>query len=141
MCREEGTYCVAIIKQYHRDTDTTYVYESTSYWDAEKGQSRSKRRVIGKIDPGTGEIVPTGKRGRSKKTQPDQMKEAVLSGFESPADEADRGQILQLELSVSSLKARISELEEENRKYRQALEKAASLASQINAACQPFQSK
>ena len=97
--------------------------------------------MIGKIDPGTGEIVPTGKRGRSKKTQPDQMKEAVLSDFESPADEADRGQILQLELSVSSLKARISELEEENRKYRQALEKAASLASQINAACQPFQSK
>ena len=40
MCREEGTYCMAIIKQYHRDTDTTYVYESTSYWDAEKGQSR-----------------------------------------------------------------------------------------------------
>ena len=102
MCREEGTYCMAIIKQYHRDTDTTYVYESTSYWDAEKGQSRSKRRVIGKIDPGTGEIVPTGKRGRSKKTQPDQMKEAVLSGFESPADEADRGQILQLELSVKT---------------------------------------
>ena len=62
MCREEGTYCMAIIKQYHRDTDTTYVYESTSYWDAEKGQSRSKRRVIGKIDPGTGENKRAGRR-------------------------------------------------------------------------------
>ena len=61
---------MAIVKQYHKDTDTTYVYESTSYWDAEKGQSRSKRRVIGKIDPETGEIVPTGKRGRTKKEKP-----------------------------------------------------------------------
>jgi len=55
---------MAIIKQYHKDTDTTYVYESTSYWDEEKKQSRSKRRVIGKLDPETGEIVPTGRRGR-----------------------------------------------------------------------------
>ena len=27
---------MAIIRQYHKDTDTTYVYESISYWDAEK---------------------------------------------------------------------------------------------------------
>ena len=54
---------MAIIKQYHKDTDTTYVYESTYYYDKDKKQSRSKRRVIGKIDKETGEIVPTGKRG------------------------------------------------------------------------------
>ena len=58
---------MAIVKQYHKDSDTTYVYESTSYWDAEKGQSRSKRKVIGKVDPVTGEIVPTGGKGRKKK--------------------------------------------------------------------------
>ena len=58
---------MAIVKQYHKDTNTTYVYESESYWDAEKGQSRSRRRVSGKIDPETGEIIPTGKRGRKKK--------------------------------------------------------------------------
>ena len=51
---------MAIIKQYHADTDTTYVYESTSYWDAEKRQSRSKRRLLGKLDPETGEVIPTG---------------------------------------------------------------------------------
>ena len=59
---------MAIIKQYHKDTDTTYVYESVSYWDAEKRQSRSKRTLLGKIDPETGDIIPTGKRGRRKKT-------------------------------------------------------------------------
>ena len=34
---------MAIIKQYHKDTDTTYVYDSASYWDAEKGQSWIRR--------------------------------------------------------------------------------------------------
>ena len=57
---------MAIIRQYHKDTDTTYVYESESYWVPELGQSRSKRRCLGKIDPDTGEIVPCGKRGPKK---------------------------------------------------------------------------
>ena len=132
---------MAIVKQYHKDTDTTYVYESTSYWDAEKGQSRSKRRVIGKIDPETGEIIPTGKRGRKKKTATDQVNESSSSRPDTNAAGSGREQILQLELTISSLKSRIIELEDENRKYRQALEKAASLASKISAACQPMQSE
>ena len=60
---------MSIVKQFHADTNTTYVYESTSYWDPEKGQSRAKRKLLGKEDPLTGELVPTGKRGR-KKTEP-----------------------------------------------------------------------
>ncbi len=36
----------------------TYVYENESYWDKEKKQPRSKRKLIGHIDPATGEIVP-----------------------------------------------------------------------------------
>ena len=73
---------MAIIKQYHKDTDTTYVYESISYWDPEKKQSRSKRRVIGKLDPVTGEIIPTGKRGRTKQEKsenPETPKSALYS--------------------------------------------------------------
>jgi hypothetical protein len=57
---------MSIVKQFHADTNTTYVYESTSYWDPEKGQSRAKRKLLGKEDPLTGELVPTGKRGRKK---------------------------------------------------------------------------
>lgn len=68
---------MAIITQYHKDTDTTYVYESISYWDPEKQQSRSKRRVIGKIDPETGETVPTGRRGRKKAKAPDNTNKAI----------------------------------------------------------------
>jgi hypothetical protein len=58
---------VAIIKKYNASNQTTYVYDSVSYWDKEKQQPRSKRRLIGKIDPETGEIVPTAGRGRKPK--------------------------------------------------------------------------
>ena len=67
---------MAIIKQYHKDTDTTYVYESTSYWDPAKKQSRSKRRVIGKVDPVTGDIVPTGKRGGNRRSKAGDIKKS-----------------------------------------------------------------
>lgn len=40
---------MAIIRQYHKDTDTTYVYESESYWVPELGQSRSRRKLLGKL--------------------------------------------------------------------------------------------
>lgn len=55
---------MAIIKKYNKSNGTTYVYESESYWDKDKKQPRSKRKLIGKLDPVTGEIVPTGTRGR-----------------------------------------------------------------------------
>ncbi len=47
----------------------TYVYESESYWDKEKQQPRAHRRLIGKIDEATGEIVPTDGRGKKRKNK------------------------------------------------------------------------
>ena len=57
---------MSIIKGFNKARNTTYVYESESHWDKVKQQSRSKRKIIGKIDPETGNIVPTGSRGRKK---------------------------------------------------------------------------
>ena len=54
-----------LVKAKNKKTGITYVYESESYWDKEKKQPRNKRKLIGKIDDQTGEIVPT--RGRPKK--------------------------------------------------------------------------
>lgn len=61
---------MAILK-YANQSGVVYAYESISEWDPEKKQSRSKRRCLGRVDPETGEIIPTsGKRGRpSKKTE------------------------------------------------------------------------
>lgn len=56
----------SIVKLKDKRTGVTYVYESESYWDKEKKQPRSRRKLIGKIDPETNEIVPTGPRGRKK---------------------------------------------------------------------------
>ena len=57
---------MAIIKQLDKRSGITYVYESTSYWDKEKQQPRSKRKLIGRLDPDTGEIVPTDGRGKRR---------------------------------------------------------------------------
>lgn len=52
----------AIVYQTNKKTGITYVYESVSHWDKEKKQSRSRRKLIGKIDPQTKQVVPTRKR-------------------------------------------------------------------------------
>lgn len=53
---------------YNRDkrSGKTYAYETTYTWDKEKRQSRSRRRLIGRLDEETGEIVPTDGRGRKR---------------------------------------------------------------------------
>lgn len=53
---------MAIIDSYNRKRGVIYVYESFSYWDKELGQPRSRRRLLGRRDPGTGEVIPTRKR-------------------------------------------------------------------------------
>ena len=56
-----------IVRSYNKANNTTYRYESVSYRDPITKKPRSHRRCIGKLDPETGQIVPTGKRGRPKK--------------------------------------------------------------------------
>lgn len=53
----------ATVYQVNKRTGVTYVYESISYWDKDKQQSRAKRRCIGRIDPETKQVIPTRKRG------------------------------------------------------------------------------
>lgn len=59
---------MATIYQTNKKTGITYVIESESYWDKEKQQPRSHRTIIGKVDPDTGEVVPTKKYNREKKS-------------------------------------------------------------------------
>ncbi len=50
---------MGIVYQKNKKTGITYAYKNEAYWDKEKKQSRAKRTLIGKLDPDTGEIVPT----------------------------------------------------------------------------------
>lgn len=52
----------AIVYQTNKKNGVTYAYESISYWDKEKRQSRAKRKCIGRVDPETKKIVPTHKK-------------------------------------------------------------------------------
>lgn len=57
---------MATLKVYNKKQNVTYVFDNQPYWDKEKKQSRTKRKLIGKVDPETGETVPTGPRGRPR---------------------------------------------------------------------------
>ena len=56
-----------IIYLENKKSGTIYAYEDKPYWDTEKKQSRSNRKLIGKVDPETGDIVSTRQR-KSKET-------------------------------------------------------------------------
>ena len=64
----------SLIYKHNSRYNVTYVYESESYWDKEKKQPRSKRKLIGKLDEATGEVIPTG--GRGQKPRADSIKAA-----------------------------------------------------------------
>ena len=94
---------MAIIKQTNKKTGITYVIDSESYWDKEKQQPRSRRKIIGKIDPVTGEVVPTNRHQKRKATAVVQPSVSAETG--SPDDEiiVDRTRILELEKQVAKL--------------------------------------
>lgn len=130
---------MAIIKKYNKKSGTTYVYDSVSYWDKEKQQPRSKRKLIGKLDPVTGEIVPTGGRGRKHKSDsteaepspgspPDQDSMTFPSYLPDTADykqlyEETKRAILEKDATIASLKATVSHLATEKQDLIEKLEK------------------
>ena len=61
---------MSIVRQFNKKTQTTYVYSSTSYYRPDKKRCYTKRKLLGKIDPSTGQVVPTGPRGKHKNNQP-----------------------------------------------------------------------
>ena len=57
---------MSIVKQLDKRSGITYAYESISWWDKEKKQSRSTRRLIGRVDEESGEIKLTDGRCRKE---------------------------------------------------------------------------
>jgi len=66
---------MAILRQYDKRYNITYLVEATYTWDKVKRQSRSKRKVIGRVDPVTGEIVTTDGRMRRAKERKETQKQ------------------------------------------------------------------
>ena len=91
---------MSIVKLKDKRSGTTYVYESESYWDKEKKQPRSRRKLIGKLDGETGEVIPTGKSGRKKSSE----KEAEENNSPEPVTEYIQA-IAEKEEQIRALKA------------------------------------
>ncbi len=119
-----------IVKTRNKKSGTVYVYAAEAYRNAD-GQPRSRRRLIGKLDEETGEVVPTGRRGPHRKHD-------APTGYaeETPAVDEDARQALidatnrcrELEKELSDKKEQISSLTWQVRKLRSLLE---SLGVQI----------
>jgi hypothetical protein len=100
---------MGIIHQKDKRTGVTYVYESKAFWDKEKKQARAKRKLIGKLDPVTGEVIPTD--GRCKKRSP-YYDEKNDNAAEMPKTVKElKEEILRLREENSLLKEKISFLE------------------------------
>lgn len=63
---------MSLVYVKNKKNGVTYVYESSGYWDKEKKQARNRRKCIGKVDPVTGEIIPSKKSTEDEASLPKQ---------------------------------------------------------------------
>ena len=100
---------MSLVKSKDNRTGITYVYESESYWDKEKKQPRARRKLIGKLDEATGEIVPTDGRRRKRKNPAKETDTVTNHAADDLPDYKE--QIRQKDI-------RIAELTEENQQIK-----------------------
>ena len=115
---------MATVKVHNKARNVTYVYESISYWDKELRQPRSHRKLIGRIDPATGDIVPTGTRGRSDA--------AAVIPLHSDTDyralyEQALATIAQKDTLIAELRSQLAAVESDNRYCRRSMKKACDI--------------
>lgn len=100
---------MSISKSFNKRIGATYVYEVyENYWDKEKKKYVQKRRMIGKIDPETGEIVPTRSRKKAP-TAPSSEQSDQQADYKSLYLET-RKLLDQKELELSLLQSELSSL-------------------------------
>ena len=109
---------MAIVKQKNQKTGVTYVYESFSYRDEITKQPRAKRKLLGRLDEETGEIIPTRK------------KKVITTDAQNETDSDVSDKIRSLEDKISkqyeeirSLKSEISKLKNERKSVMETLAK------------------
>ena len=102
---------MAIIKQFDKRSGITYVYDSKSYYDKEKKCSKAKRTLIGKLDPETGEIIPTDGRNKGAKSKTDSSSPEVNRDKRIQELEDENRQ---LKLQITALKKELNRINSSN---------------------------
>lgn len=112
------------VKGTNPNTGVTYVYDQHVVVDEETGKKKVKRKVIGKIDPVTGEIVPTSheRKKRKKKTVEEDGKYKSLY-------EETKEQLKQAEVDLALMKNRLDKAESTVEKYKEKLLQIKKMAT------------
>ncbi len=111
---------MAIVRVHNKARNITYVYESISYWDKELKQPRSHRKLIGRIDPETGEIVPTGRK--TTKTSPNHSDTDYKTLYEGAL-----ATIKQKDALIADLRNRLAAAESNYKSCTQSMKKACDI--------------
>ena len=111
---------MAIIKQLNKKTGITYVYESRSYRDKDTKQPRSERKLIGRIDDATGEIIPTRKKQKVVTTLPD---EAPSVTTEDSGQATDINLLREKDAIITQQRREIARLQKEREDIASELER------------------
>lgn len=121
---------MALVKMHNKKTGVTYVYESESYWDKEKQQPRNRRKLVGKIDPATGEIVPTGKPGRKRSPPIEKDRHTSEQAVQTSSD-GDFANVLSLmaekDREITNLKEKVRTLEDKCEHYEWIMDRIRSM--------------
>lgn len=112
------------VRLYRKDLDVTYVYESKSYWDKEEKKHKSKRRLIGKIDPATGEIVPT-RSGKKKEAPASEVPADAVTAEKKGSDAAESEQL------IRDLRADNERLQKENASLKEQLGQYHAMTAKV----------
>jgi len=113
---------MAIVKVHNKARNITYVYESVSYWDKELKQPRSHRKLIGRIDPVTGDIVPTRKRTKSNTAASSHSDTDYKALYEQAL-----ATIAQKDSIIAELRSQLTAAENDNRSCRRTMKKACEI--------------
>ena len=113
---------MAIVRVHNKARNITYVYESVSYWDKELKQPRSHRKLIGRIDPVTGDIVPTRKRTKSNTAASSHSDTDYKALYEQAL-----ATIAQKDSIIAELRSQLTAAENDNRSCRRTMKKACDI--------------
>lgn len=112
----------SIVYQIDKKTGAKYAFESVSYWDKDKKQPRSKRRYLGKVDPVTGDIIPS--RGRTSHSDENgHVNKGELSALYKEIKDRDK--------TIAELRKELDELAAKN-------EELLTAVKQIRVIVEPF---
>jgi len=116
-----------VFKQKRPNGDV-YVYSYDSFYDpATKRTGKINKKLIGKISPETGEMIPTGKVGRPKGS----TNKKIENDLKDRYDEL-KAELTRLKAKNRDLENEINELKEKNRRYAAISEKIIGFAENLS---------